>query len=170
MTSETLTRALEHARRDLATLASSEQDSEDATDALAELLDDLYDVGKALGASAGLRTSPELQRFLEEAIPVLKARQGDLLLRPWKIRYRFQGIWEDDEWIQLLVARSGLQFFIELFRETALAENVAELDTSDVDEFIRERGNEGNLTDEQIPPELPASHWWWWYPKEPRPR
>lgn len=168
MTAAALKQMLEEARQKLDVLRRGGDGYENG--AVAELMADTYQVGKVLAASPKLRSEGDLQRFLDETVSVLEKQRVDLTFFPLNVSHQFEGIWEANEWEQLCVIRSGLQFFVELFQETALAEHVASLDTSALDGLIRERGSEGYLSDDQIPPEIPLSHWWWWYPEPPRRR
>jgi hypothetical protein len=169
MTSDSLIKTLEVGRRVLGVLRQG--DDRDVTSAIENLMYSAYDLGKAISASPELLSNVELQRFLDEAVSVLKDRYMDLSFYPWTVVHRLEGSWEGDEWVQLCIARSGLQFFIDLFRETSISEVVTAVDASDIDEFIRNRGkDEGYVPNGEIPPEIPLSHWWWWYPEAPPPR
>lgn len=168
MRTEALTQILEGASRTLNVLRQGGDGYENG--AVAELMADTYLVGTVLAASPKLRSEIDLQRFLDETVSVIEKQGVDLTFFPLDVLHQFEGIWEANEWERLCVVRSGLQFFIELFQETALAEHVASIDTSAIDGLIRERGSEGYLSDDQIPPEIPLSHWWWWYPEPPRRR
>jgi len=169
MTAAFLSQLLEPARPQLDALQQGDDGYTRGT--VDGLMSVVYGLGKALSASPELRADAALQRFLDETASVLKARQVNLTHYPWTVVREFKGNWESNEWDQLCVARSGLQFFIDLFRDTALSEEVAAIDPGDMDEFIRELGtDEGYSTDDEIPLEIPASHWWWWYPEAPRHR
>jgi hypothetical protein len=69
--------------------------------------------------------------------------------------------------VRLCIARSELQFFIDLFRDSEIGEDVAAIDTSEIDELIRMKEDEAYVPPGKLPPELPASHWWWWFPQDP---
>jgi hypothetical protein len=115
-----------------------------------DLFDDVYDLGKLLVVEPRLGAAPELTQFVEDSVPALREHHVDLMFFPGSVVRRFRGIWEDREWEQLCVARSGLQFFVDLFR-SALADNLSDFDIGYVDELIRERGHEGHLADGEIP-------------------
>lgn len=129
-----------------------------------DFFDDVYELGKLLVVEPRLTATPELTQFVEDSVPALREHHVDLMFFPGSVVRRFHGIWEGPEWEQLCVARSGLQFFVDLF-SGALADNLADFDTGYVDELIRERGHEGHLADDEIPRGIPRSHWWWWYPR-----
>lgn len=131
-----------------------------------DFFDDIYHLGLALGIEPRLGVDPELARFIEDTVPVLREHHVDLMFFPGEVVRRFQGIWEYNEWERLCAARSGLQFFVDLFGKTALAENLSDFDTGYVDDLIREMGREGHLTDDEIPHGVPRSHWWWWHPRQ----
>jgi hypothetical protein len=158
---------VEQAHRDLDLLARAVSGSPGAADALEAVLDDSYGLGKAVTAAPALYDSLELRRFLHDAVPVIKEHHVDLMFHPMRLVHRFEDEWQGDEWEQLCVSRSALQFFADLFRDTPLADNLAGLESAFVDDFIRSKGHEGHLSDSEIPVEIPAAHWWWWYPEAP---
>lgn len=169
MMSESLTPIMENARWHLDALSRGEDGYENG--AIEGLMSVAYQLGKVVSASPELLSERAVQRFLGETAAVINEQNVDLSFYQLPVLHRFEGIWESNEWEQLCVTRSGIQFFVDLFRETALADDVAAINASDIDELIRKRGNdEGYLPDEKIPPEIPLSHWWWWYPKPPRRR
>ncbi|HLK99974.1 MAG TPA: hypothetical protein VK539_05280 [Myxococcaceae bacterium] len=168
MTSTTLQELIATTRKDLNDLRRSSDVYESG--AMEELMYDAYRLAIQLSASPEARADVTLRQLLAEASSVIEERNVDLSYYPWTVVRQFRTSWEANEWEQLCIARSGIEFFMELFRESVLAERVAGIDTSEIDEFIRESGGEGHLPDEAIPPEIPLSHWWWWYPDKPRPR
>lgn len=70
-----------------------------------------------------------------------------------------------DEWRQAVERRSALQFLLDAYARTPLAERFPYLEVDDLDELLRHRGQtEGFLRDEDIPDGVPESHWWWGLP------
>jgi hypothetical protein len=70
-----------------------------------------------------------------------------------------------DEWLQAMERRSALQFLLDAYAQTPLAERFPYLEVGDLDELLRHRGQtEGFLRDEDIPDGVPESHWWWRLP------
>ena len=68
----------------------------------------------------------------------------------------------------MICARSALQFFLDLYRDSALAPFVEEIETDYLDENVRAWGErEGFLSEPEIEPHIPRSHWWWWAPGSP---
>lgn len=168
MTSNTLQALLATTRKDLNALRQSSDVYESG--AMEELMYDAYRLAIELSSSPESRSEVALRQLLAEVAAVIEERNVDLSYYPWTVVRQFRTSWEANEWEQLCIARSGIEFFMELFREGVLAERAAGIDTSELDEFIRESGGEGHLPDEAIPLEIPLSHWWWWYPEKPRPR
>jgi hypothetical protein len=169
MTSDLLSQLLRSARRHLDALLQGDNGYKHGS--VNGLMTVAYRLGQALSADPGFCTDAAVRQFMDETASVLKARQVDLTYYPATLMLEFRGNWETNEWEQLCAARSGIQFFIDLFRDTALSDEVGSIDVGDIDEFIRERGtDEGYSADEEIPSEIPASHWWWWFPQPPRRR
>lgn len=169
MTADALTQILDTGHRILDFIRQRNDVYDDG--GMEELMLDVYELGRAISASPELRSNAAVQQFLEETTSVLMSKgYVALSFYPPSVTLRFEDNWEGDEWEQLCIARSGIEFFIELFRETALSEEAASMDTREMDAFIRARGDEGHLSDDEIPPEIPLAHWWWWYPEAPRSR
>jgi hypothetical protein len=168
MNSSTLLDLIATTRQDLDTLRQSSDVYESG--AMAELMYDVYRLGIELSASPKSGSDVALRQLLAEVASVLTERNVDLAYYPQTVVRQFRTSWEANEWEQLCIARSGIEFFMALFLESVLAEKVAAISTSAIDKFIRESGDEGYLSDDEIPLEIPLSHWWWWYPEKPQPR
>jgi hypothetical protein len=117
----------------------------------------------------------ELQPQLSDAEPVISflketEAQLDNLLYPVsryvvQTTYILASSWEAEEWVKVCRRRSAIEFFRQLF---AISETNEYLDTEEVDELTRTRGqDEGYLKESSIPEGIPPSHWWWWYPNSP---
>ncbi len=68
-------------------------------------------------------------------------------------------------WPAICYARSSLQFLIEVYSETRLPNDpngYTEDELEDFDEIMRQVYTEvGGVKTEDIPIEIPESHWWW---------
>jgi hypothetical protein len=73
-----------------------------------------------------------------------------------------------DEWVQVSMHRSAVEFLTEFSQGTGFEIGANTLDTLTLDNLIMEVGErEGYLSEEKIPAGIPPSHWWWWYPNSP---
>jgi hypothetical protein len=137
---------------------------------VADALRLIYRLGVALGDHPALHDAPALRGFLDDTAAALAAEHVALVFYPGALVDEFEHAWEHDEWRQLVERRSGLQFFLDLYRDTALAPYVAELELADLDRRVRDWGtHDGFLPASQIEPGIPRSHWWWWLPEAPPP-
>lgn len=166
MSELSLEHLLAEGRQDLAALKAA---GDDPHAAIGALLNDVYRIGLALERDPSHCTSPELRQFVDDSASALYDQSTALLFHPSNIVRRFQETWYTDEWVQLCKVRSGLQYLIELYRDTQLIDFLRSLEVDYVDDFIRSQGHEGYLDDDKIPRSIPRSHWWWWYPDPPRP-
>ncbi len=66
---------------------------------------------------------------------------------------------ETFEYTSALAMRSDLEFFCDLYRDTAARSRVEEIDTSDIDEDLKQWGAVQYLS--EIPSGIPAAHVWW---------
>jgi hypothetical protein len=136
-------------------------------DLTANFLDHIYELCVACGAT-DLQQSAQLRTFVEATIADVTAVFVLLSAYPGELLLEFQYTWELDEWQQLCRRRSGLQFFLDLYRDTSIAPLISniEAETADLDQQMHEWGpHEGFLTAAQIDPRIPRSHWWWWEPR-----
>ena len=73
-------------------------------------------------------------------------------------------------YIEFLTLWSNYVFMRDLFRDQPQAmrawrEHWSEQDEARTNELNRETGHQlGPLYDDQIPQDMPSTHWWWWYP------
>jgi hypothetical protein len=164
MMSASLTSILDQARARLRALRSHAKGTPTAP-LVEDFLHDMYQIGLAVGDDAALLNAPELRAFLDETAPELMEEHVALLFYPGNLVLEFQHTWEYDEWEKLCRRRSALQFFLELYADTALAPFVQEIETDYLDEELRDWGSsEGFLPPSEIDPRIPRSHWWWWAP------
>jgi hypothetical protein len=155
------------ARADLHMLRSQVQ-SEASYHLVEEFLLDMYHLGLEIDDTPALLNSPELNVFLNETAPDLSQVSDALLLYPYSLLSKFQCVWIYDEWKQLCLLRSALQFFLDFYRETILAPVIQAINITELDSMIREWGElEGYLAPSEIDPRIPQSHWWWWAPEPP---
>lgn len=137
-------------------------------DIVAQFLDGLFTVGRALTEDPALRDEADVRLFLQETGQQLP------FLHPAVDQYRAMtahqayGGWEGGvEWERLLRRRSALQFLGDLYGGTAYDGFFDLLELDDLDELIRDRGRSEGFPDSYpLPADIPVTHWWWW-PRTP---
>jgi hypothetical protein len=128
----------------------------------------LNDVGLMLALCPELRSSPDLRRFLDESADALEQVFVKLHAFPLEATGDYEALWEANEWREVCRLRSGVQFFIDLYRDTGFAPFLEGIDTTFFDDWVREwGGRQGYALDDERPRGTPSSHWWWWYPRAP---
>lgn len=129
-----------------------------------------------------LRNDPDLKLnskykdFIAESQYLLRGLTSELNRYITKIENRSKTTFYDNEWGGIICpSRSAVEAIKEMYRGTSFEEFYQEsspyaldLDTEDLDDTLEMRAHkEGYLKEEDIPREIPASHWWWWSPNEP---
>ena len=129
-----------------------------------------------------LRNDPDLKLdsrykdFIEQSQHLLRSLTYKLNNYIRELEDRTGSIFYGNEWKEVVCkGRSAVEAIKEMYRNTAFEEiyegsdpETLEFDTEELDELIEMRGEkEGYLKENQIPREIPASHWWWWSPNEP---
>lgn len=136
-------------------------------DAARRLLRALYLVGLAAGTDPAPAATEALRNALHRTAPLLSRGIPALAYAVVLLENRFYGSWEWD-WRRASEARSALQFLLDLYRGTELESAYEALETGELDEQMRFRGErDGHLSPASIPDGIPSSHWWWWAPEEP---
>lgn len=137
-----------------------------------KIMDAVYELGMALRREPSLREAPEFQRFIAESTELLTHPFVSMPLWFWPAQREsyIRGRWEGEDWRLYCELRSSMEFLREVYRDTPYVETLEKIGFEDFDADAREWGRrEGGLKDEEIPDDMPASHWWWWYPSPPRP-
>ena len=129
-----------------------------------------------------LRNNPNLKLdtkykdFIAESQYFLKGLITELNHYIGEIEDRLRTTFYDNEWEAIICKRrSAVEAVKELYRGTSFEEiyegddpEALEFDTEDLDDSLEiQGGKRGGLKEEDIPREIPASHWWWWSPDEP---
>lgn len=129
----------------------------------------LYELGVLLHRYPQLDHSVELQTFLQNTAPLLRAIIFDVERFIESMEDEMYSSWEISPWKGISRDRSSLEFLRELYKDTPFGEFLCNFDSSKLDDLLRQRGHDGGyLSDAEIPTGIPAAHWWWWYPNEPR--
>ena len=135
-----------------------------------------FELYLVLRNNPNLKLDSKYKDFIEQSQYLLKGLTFELNRYVSKLEYRTGSIYYDNEWEAIVCTRrSAIEAVKEMYRGTAFEEfyegdnpEALDLNTEDLDELIEMRGEkEGYLKENQIPREIPASHWWWWSPDEP---
>lgn len=118
---------------------------------------DIGAIGRELTMHPGL--APDIRAFVERTAQIVERDTG---LSSW-----FGRVYdaadsrssETLEYVRALHMRSDLEFFRDLYRDSAASHRVSGIETDFTDENLKEWGGQQYL--EEIPPGLPASHVWW---------
>jgi hypothetical protein len=71
------------------------------------------------------------------------------------------GIW-DRNWQKICERRSSIEFFFENFNTEKINSLREEVEMPEIDDKLKEWADkEGGLKEDQIPRNIPESHWWW---------
>lgn len=129
-----------------------------------------------------LRNNPDLKldskykNFIEESQNILGYLTSDLNHYISELEYKTGSTYYGNEWEEIVcLSRSAIEAVKEIYRGTEFEKiyegddpEILDLDTEDIDDLIEMRAHkEGYLKEEDIPREIPTSHWWWWSPEEP---
>jgi hypothetical protein len=136
-------------------------------------MDGLLNLYLALKADLSIEVEPQFQNYLRESADLLTWITFDIGIFISEINQALRELFYSDEWFGICRNRSAVEALRELYQNTNLGEhlsvepNLSDLDTRDLDGEIRLKGEEGFLSQEQIPAGIPSSHWWWWLPYVP---
>jgi hypothetical protein len=119
-----------------------------------------YDVGE-IGRQLMLHRdlAPTVRAFVERTAPIIEQDTG-LSLWFGRVYEAADSRSSDTEsYMRALGMRSALEFFRDLYRESAAGHRVAGIETELTDENLKEWGAQQYL--DEIPPGFPPSHVWW---------
>jgi hypothetical protein len=139
------------------TLAALQTATEHVTAVALQFGYEIGEVGRVLTQHP--EVASKVRAFVERTAPVVGR---DLRLGRW-----FGSVYDaaesrssdTEDYVHALALRSALEFFIDLYRDSAAHDRVAGLDIGDTDDQLKEWGAQQYL--EEIPPGFPASHVWW---------
>jgi hypothetical protein len=146
---------LDAVRTNLAAL----RDSEDKQDEVRELMRSIYDLYLFLIQLPDGRTDEVLTMFVDQAREPLQSQLWAIeVLAVGRLEILLNSVWEADEWVRVCRERSAIAALNEIFGSP----DSPLIDTAELDESIRAKGDdEGFLDPSRIPPGMPAEHWWW---------
>ena len=126
--------------------------------------------------NSNLKLDEKYKNFVEQSQFFLKGLTSELDRYVIGLENRLRSTFYSDEWETVICpGRSAVEAVKEIYRGTSFEEfyegensEALILDTEDLDLSIEMRAHkEGYLKEDQIPKEIPTSHWWWWSPEEP---
>ena len=107
-----------------------------------------------------LEFGPAVHAFVERTAPIIRT---DTRLSSWisRVYDAAESRSSDAEvYVSALTLRSELEFFRDLYRDSAAKHYVSGIETDETDANLREWGSEQNL--DEIPMGFPPSHVWWY--------
>jgi hypothetical protein len=139
------------------TLALLQADTPDAPSLARSFGRDIYEIGRELTLHPEI--APQVRAFVERTAAIVRHCTALVF---WFHRVADAAEAHSSETLEYagaLYLRSSLEFFRDLYRDTAADALVAQVETEETDESLREWGAEQYLVD--IPAGIPASHVWW---------
>jgi hypothetical protein len=108
------------------------------------------------------RADPEeLRRFRRESAAALADFENGLSAFADLTIFLAEGA-RDDDWYELCVRRSAIQFVLDEYGGTPVAAQIEPADVADLDVEMRRLGNEyGPVPQQFVPTGIPECHWWW---------
>jgi hypothetical protein len=119
--------------------------------------DDMYEIGRELTLHSEI--APQVRAFVERTAADVQRCTGLVFWFNRVYRAAEAHSSETLEYSGALHLRSSLEFFRDLYRDSAAGAAVAELETEETDDSLREWAADQYL--EHIPDGIPASHVWW---------
>ena len=136
-----------------------------------QLMDDTVDIYIALKTNPSIEEDTKFQDYIRESAIELTSRTDDIYGFIIKMEQDLCYPFYSNEWDGICWRRSAVEAIKEMYQNTCLEEYFDDLDTEEVDDFIKEKGkHEGYIPESEIPIGIPSSHWWWWYPEIPTTR
>lgn len=120
--------------------------------------DQIGKIGRAVTQHPEL--APRLHAFVERTAPLI-ARHLPLSLWIGSVYDAAESHSSDpDDYLRALSARSDLEFFRDLYRDSVAGHYLEGIETESTDEDLREWGAHPHV--EEVPPGIPPSHVWWY--------
>jgi hypothetical protein len=119
-----------------------------------------YDVG-AIGRQLTQHSelAPKVRAFVERTAPLIERDTGLSIWFGRVYEAADSRSSETEVYMRALGMRSDLEFFRDLYRDSAARHRIDGIETDFTDENLKEWGAHQYL--EEIPPGFPASHVWW---------
>ena len=135
-----------------------------------------FELYLALRNDPSLKLNSKYKDFIIESQYFLRGLGSEIDRYIGEIEDRLRTTFYSNEWKEIICpSRSAIEAVKEIYRGTSFEERYEGddpeslfLDTEDLDDDLESFSHkEGYLKEEDIPREIPASHWWWWSPNEP---
>jgi hypothetical protein len=139
------------------TLARLQSETPDAPSLARSFGDDIYEIGRELTLHP--ESAAQVRAFVERTAPLVRLCTGLISWFHRVYRAAEEHGSETAEYSGALVLRSSLEFFRDLYRDSAAADRIAGLETEETDESLREWAADQWLED--MPAGIPTSHVWW---------
>jgi hypothetical protein len=140
------------------TLATLQTTDDQVTGFALQFGDQIGEIGRTVTQHPELAS--KVRAFVERTAPIV---EQDLRLGRWTgwvydaAESRSSDI---DDYRVALGARSDLEFFRDLYRDSVARDYVAGIETDETDQDLREWGAHHRI--DKVPPGIPASHVWWY--------
>jgi len=133
--------------------------------AMDSLMATVYELGTALRRDSRLAVTEPVVSFIRQAQSIRNRLLLMANLYVMNTTHILTSSFMGEEWFQVCYRRSAVEFLRTLLSVTPENDLV---DTENLDEFIRERGDTEAVTPPGgIDTAIPFSHWWWWLPDQP---
>jgi hypothetical protein len=134
--------------------------------AISSFMEGTYDLYLALKHDSSIKSDVEFQTYIKQSAGLMTWLTMDINTFIYEIEETLGSVFYDNEWEGVCWRRSAVEALKKMYRNTVLEEHFHDLDTEDLDLYIKGKGEmEGGV--EKIPDGIPPSHWWWWYPDPP---
>ena len=136
-----------------------------------QLMDDTVDIYIALKTNPSIEEDTKFQDYIRKSAIELTSCTDYIYDFIVDMEQTLDSTFYSNEWDGICWQRSAVEAIKEMYQNTCLEEHFDDLDTEEVDDFIKEKGkHEGYIPESEIPIGIPSSHWWWWYPEIPTTR
>ena len=130
-----------------------------------QFMDDIVDIYIALKTNPSIEEDTKFQDYIRESAIELTSCTDYIYDFIFKMEQDLCYTFYSNEWIGICWRRSAVEAIKEMYQNTCFEEHFTDLDTEEIDDHIKAKGEyEGYIPQAQIPIGIPSSHWWWWYP------
>jgi hypothetical protein len=119
--------------------------------------DQVGKIGRALTQHPEL--APKVRAFVECTAPLIARNLPLGLWIGWVYDAAESRSSDTDDYRDALAARSDLEFFLDLYRDSVARNYLAGIETESTDEDLKEWGAHHHI--DEVPPGIPPSHVWW---------
>lgn len=120
--------------------------------------DQIGKIGRAVTQHPEL--APKVRAFVERTAPLIARNLPLGLWIGWVYDAAESHSSDPDDYLQALSARSDLEFFLDLYRDSVACNYLEGIETESTDEDLKAWGVHHQVDD--VPPGIPPSHVWWY--------